>query len=105
MEKVTADARVKDHSWNILLGTADNLVKRQYEIRLAQNEKELENSFIHLKEGTMPQKEEDIVVDTFLMDELKIPYETGAEIPLEFTFHGQKISKTFRAVSYTHLDL
>ena len=31
MEKVTADARVKDHSWNILLGTADNLVKRQYE--------------------------------------------------------------------------
>ena len=100
MEKVTADARVKDHSWNILLGTADSLVKRQYEIRLAQNEKELENSFIHLKEGTMPQKEEDIVVDTFLMDELKIPYETGAEIPLEFTFHGQKISKTFRVCGW-----
>lgn len=100
VEKVTADARVKDHSWNILLGTADNLVKRQYEIRLAQNEKELENSFIHLKEGTMPQKEEDIVVDTFLMDELKIPYETGAEIPLEFTFHGQKISKTFRVCGW-----
>lgn len=96
MEKVTADARVKDYSWNILLGMADNLVKHQYEIRLAQNEKELENSFIHLKEGTMPQKEEDIVVDTFLMDELKLPYKIGAKIPLEFSFHGQKISKTFQ---------
>ena len=48
----------------------------------------------------MPEKEEDIVVDTFLMDELKLPYETGAEIPLEFTFHGQKISKTFRVCGW-----
>ena len=100
MEKVTADARVKDYSWNILLGMADNLVKHQYEIRLAQNEKELENSFIHLKEGTMPQKEEDIVVDTFLMDELKLPYKIGAKIPLEFSFHGQKISKTFQVCGW-----
>lgn len=100
MEKITADARVKDYSWNILLGMADNLVKRQYEIRLAQNEKELENSFIRLKEGAMPEKEEDIVVDTFLMDELKLPYEIGAELPLEFTFHGQKISKTFRVCGW-----
>lgn len=100
MEKVTADERVKSYTWNIYISQAENLTRRQYELRLAQGEEELENSFITLAEGTMPEKEDDIIVDTYVLDELKLPYETGVEIPLEFIFHGEKISKTFRVCGW-----
>ena len=40
---------------------------------MPQGEEELENSFIKLEEGTMPQKEEDIIVDTYVLDELRLP--------------------------------
>lgn len=95
VEKVTSDSRVKDYTWNIFIGTAENLIKRQSEIRLAQGEEELQNSFIELEEGTMPEQEDDIIVDTYVLDELKLPHELGVEIPLEFSFQGEKISKTF----------
>ena len=100
MKKAAADSRVKDYSWNIFLGVAENLNKRQYEIRLAQGKEELENSFIQLEEGTLPQKEDDIIADTYLLDELKLPHKLGGEIPLEFTFHGKKITKTFRVCGW-----
>lgn len=100
MEKTVSDSRVKDYSWNIFLGVAENLNKRQYEIRLAQGKEELENSFIQLEEGTLPQKEDDIIADTYLLDELKLPHKLGGEIPLEFTFHGKKITKTFRVCGW-----
>lgn len=100
MEKVVSDKRVKSYTWNIFIGMAENLVKRQCEVRLAQGEAELENSFMELAEGTMPEKDDDIIVDTYVMDELKVPHELGVEIPLEFTFHGEKISKTFRVCGW-----
>lgn len=100
MEKTVSDSRVKDYTWNIFIGVAENLNKRQYEIRMPQGEEELENSFIKLEEGTMPQKEEDIIADTYLLDELKLPHKLGGEIPLEFTFHGKKITKTFRVCGW-----
>lgn len=104
MEKVTADERVKSYTWNIYIGQVENLTRRQYELRLAQGEEELENSFITLAEGAMPEKEEDIIVDTYVLDELKLPHETGVEIPLEFTFHGEKISKTFQVCGWYEGD-
>lgn len=72
------------------ISVAENLNKRQYEIRMPQGEEELENSFIKLEQGTMPQKEEDIIVDTYVLDELRLPHKLGGEIPLEFTFHGKR---------------
>lgn len=67
---------------------------------MPQGEEELENSFIKLEEGTMPQKEEDIIVDTYVLDELRLPHKLGGEIPLEFTFHGKKITRTFRVCGW-----
>ncbi|MGI6018347.1 MAG: ABC transporter permease [Marvinbryantia sp.] len=100
VEKVTADTRVKDYSWNIFIGVADNLKKRQCEIRLAQGEKELENSFIELAEGRMPQAENELIVDTYVFDELKLPHELGTQIPLEFSFHGETVKETFRVCGW-----
>ena len=105
MEKTVSDSRVKDYTWNIFISVAENLNKRQYEIRMPQGEEELENSFIKLEQGTMPQKEEDIIVDTYVLDELRLPHKLGGEIPLEFTFHGKKITRTFRVWKVKALHL
>lgn len=100
MEKVTADQRVKEFSWNIFIGVAENLKKRQCEIRLAQGEKELKSSFIELSEGKMPQKKNEIIVDTYVFDEMKLPYELGTEIPLEFSFHGETVKENFKVCGW-----
>ena len=91
MEKTVSDSRVKDYTWNIFISVAENLNKRQYEIRMPQGEEELENSFIKLEQGTMPQKEEDIIVDTYLLDEMRLPHKLGGETYLwNLRFMGRR---------------
>lgn len=95
MDEITADPRVKDFSWNIFVGQAENIRKRSAEIRFTSDKKELENSFVSLEEGGMPENVDDIIVDTFILDELKLPHKLGEKVPLVFYFQGEKIEKTF----------
>lgn len=95
MERVCADERVVSYSWNIFIGMAENVLHRSAEIRYPQGEQEVENSFIRLEEGRLPMEEDEIVVDTIVLDELGAPHELGAQVSLEFTFLGEKIEKTF----------
>ncbi|WP_373216406.1 FtsX-like permease family protein [Ruminococcus sp. 5_1_39BFAA] len=94
-EKITDNPLVVSSSYNILLGMADNLKKRQGEIRYAEDETELENAFISLKEGGLPEKEDDLIADTITLKELKVPAKVGEKVPLEFSFQGQEIKKEF----------
>lgn len=94
-EKVTADPLVKESSYNIFLGFAENLVKRQSEIRYTPKEENLADMFITLEEGHLPFGEDEIVVDTFVMDELKIPHKAGEKVPLTFRWMGETIEKEF----------
>lgn len=94
-EKITADTLVKRSSYNIFLGFAENIRKRQAELRYVPDEKDLEDYFIELEEGHLPVKENEIVVDTFIMDEQKVPYALGEKISLVFTFMGNRIEKEF----------
>lgn len=95
-ERITSHPLVKDHSYNILIGMADNaeLVKRQTEIRYTQ-EKDLSFGFIRLKEGRLPEKENEIVVDTVVLDLLGVPHELGAEVNLSYSFMGQEREDAF----------
>ena len=49
MDRIVSDDRVKSYSWNILVGRADNLIQRLGELRVAEGESELSNSFVELK--------------------------------------------------------
>lgn len=104
MEKITSDSRVVDYSWNIFIARADNLIKRSAEIRYADGEKELKNSFVELEEGRMPENEDEIIADTLIMDELRVPHELGQEITLTFHFHGEEIQKTFKVCGWYQGD-
>lgn len=104
MDRIVSDDRVKSYSWNILVGRVDNLIQRLGELRVAEGESELSNSFVELKEGTLPEKEDDIVADTLVMDELGVPHQLGAEITLEFSFLGESVSKTFTVCGWYEGD-
>ena len=94
-ERVTADPMVKESCYNIYIGMAQNIVKRQAELRYVPDEKTLDNMFITLEEGHLPAAENEIVVDTFIFDELHLPYALGEKIPITFTFMGETIEEEF----------
>ncbi|MDO4275063.1 MAG: ABC transporter permease [Eubacteriales bacterium] len=104
MEQITADTRVRECSWNIYVGQAENILKRSGELRYTSAQKELENSFISLEEGKMPEAEDDIIADTFILDELKLPHKLGVKVPLTFQFQGEEIEKTFTVCGWYEGD-
>ena len=89
-EKISKDAEVASSSYNILLGQADNLKKRQAEIRMPGSLEEIEGAFVNLEEGTYPKQETDVVMDTITLKELKINPRIGATVHLEYTFMEKK---------------
>ncbi|MDO4324014.1 MAG: ABC transporter permease [Lachnospiraceae bacterium] len=95
MEKTIQSAEIKDFAWNIQIGFVDNSIFRQGELRYTPFEKELENSFIMLREGTMPLKEKDLVADTIILEELGVEKKLGAEVPITFNFMGKEYNEVF----------
>ena len=104
MNRIVSDDRVKDYSWNILVASVDNLIQRSGELRVPQGEKELDNSFIQLEEGGLPQKPDDLVVDTLVMEELGLPCQVGQQVELTFSFLGGQISKIFTVCGWYEGD-
>ena len=94
-ENIIKDSRIKSATYNIFLGLAENIRQRQSELRIAENQEEMENSFVELKEGSFPRGYEDIVVDTLVLKELKIPAKLGEKVPIRFSFMGQEIVQEF----------
>lgn len=99
-EKIAADPMVKKCHYDILLGIAENIRKHQSEIRFLPFEDALEDYFITLQEGHMPKAEDEIVVDTFVLDELKLPYVLGEKVPLVFQFMGETVKEEFTVSGY-----
>ncbi|MCM1143734.1 MAG: ABC transporter permease [Blautia sp.] len=103
-EKVIADPLIKKYSYDILIGVADNIRKRQAELRYTPDEDSLEDMFITLKEGHMPVEKNEIIVDTFVLDELKLPHTTGVTVPLTFRFLDKTIEDEFIVSGYYQGD-
>jgi putative ABC transport system permease protein len=105
-EKITANPMVKEHSYNIFLGTATNpeLAKRSTEIRYTEA-KDLGYGFVSLKEGRLPEKENEILVDTAVMDLLGVPHELGAKLTLSYSFLDKTIEDTFTVCGWYVTDM
>lgn len=94
-EKVASDETVKKSSYTILLGVADNIPKRQAEIRYTPEESTLYDMFVTLEEGCMPAERNEIIADTFVLEELGLPCILGEKIPLRFSFLGETVEEEF----------
>jgi putative ABC transport system permease protein len=96
---------VKNISYNIFLALAENaaLNKLQCEIRYA-DDKNAEWEFSKPTTGAMPKAANEIACGTVILDELGVPAEIGALVPLEFTVGGKKYAETFSLVGYWQGD-
>jgi len=103
-EKIVKDPLIKDYSYNIFIGIADNLVKHQAELRYLPEERYLADMFITLEEGRLPVERNEIVVDTFILDELGLPCALGERVPISFTFYGREIEEVFTVCGYYQGD-
>ena len=105
-EKMTSHPLVKDCGYNILIGMAENkeLIKRQSEIRYTEV-KDLTFGFVRLREGKLPENQNEIVIDTIVMDLLGLPHEVGVKVPLQFEFMGEAKEETFTVSGWYEGDL
>ena len=105
-DKVKADTKVKDISFNIIIGFAENakLNKTHTEIRYTE-EKAVKWSFSNPTTGTLPQKRLDIATSAAVLDALGLPHELGVSVPLEFTANGKKYKESFTLCGYWEQDV
>lgn len=103
-EKISADPLVKGSYYTIPISIADNIIKHQAEIRYTPDESILYNMFIKLEEGGMPAAEKEIIVDTFVLDELGLPHALGEKIPLRFSFMGGTVEEEFTVCGWYRGD-
>ena len=104
MEAIVQNEAIRDYSYNIYIGSVDNIRKRHGELRFTPMSRELENTFITLKAGRMPEAPDDIIADTAILDEMKKPYEIGVQLTLEFHFHGKPVQHTFTVCGWYDTD-
>ena len=90
-EKLLEDPKIKDISYNIIIGFAENeaLNKTYTEIRYTE-EKSAKWGFCEPTTGTLPVKKMDVATSTKVLDALGLPHELGVQVPLQFTANGKK---------------
>lgn len=104
-EKLLEDSRIKDISYNIIIGFAENeaLKKTYTEIRYTE-EKSAKWGFCDPTTGTLPVKKMDVATSTKVLDALGLPHELGVQVPLQFTANGKKYSDTFTLCGFWEQD-
>ena len=95
MEKITKSSEIKEFTWNIQIGFVDNSISRQGELRYTSSGQELENTFIKLLEGSMPEEKMDLIADTIMLEELGVEAKIDAKVPITFTFMGEEHTEEF----------
>lgn len=103
---VKADPKIKDISYNVIIGFGENpeFSKKSVEIRYTE-EKAAEWGFSTPTTGTLPQNRLDIATSTEVLDMLGLPHELGVQVPLEFTAAGGiKYKETFTLCGFWEQD-
>lgn len=95
-DTLAASPDVKDISYSIIVGGAENaeLRKKQTELRFAEDDF-AKWGFSYPTVGAMPQSRMDLACSTLTLDALGIPHELGQTVPLTFTVHGKTYSEEF----------
>lgn len=104
-QKITDNPMVVDWDYNRIIGFALNeeLAKRSVQVEWTTKEN-LESSFKELEEGSLPELEDEIVLDDIVMDMLGVPKKLGTEVEIQFKFLNQEYDKTFRLCGWYEGD-
>lgn len=106
-EKLSSHPRVKAASYTVVLGVAENeaLVRRQTELRYAKDELAAEALYSLPTTGRLPEKENEIAVDTIVLNYLGIPAELGQQVTMEYTVGNDHYKETFTLAGFWEGDI
>lgn len=95
-EKLAKDSKVKNPSYRIIVGPAENeeLLKLSTEVNYAEDEN-AKGMFCYPKEGTMPKEKMEIATSTLVLDALGIPHKVGEKVTLKISVDGKQITDDF----------
>lgn len=85
---------IKDFGYSIMVSRGENkeFLKHGTEVKYV-TDKKAEMDFSYPTTGKMPQKENEVVTSTKVLDLLEIPHELGKTIKIEYSIQGEKRSK------------
>lgn len=95
----------RNMEYSIVLGVAENeeLKKHPSEIRYG-TEGQAQFNFAKPTKGRMPEKYNEIAMDTIVLDYLGLNYELGEEIEIEYTLGGELVKDKFILSGYWEGD-
>lgn len=104
-EELKGDSKIKDLSYNIIVGFTENpeLNKIQGEVRYFED-LDAKNSFSYPTTGKMPEKINDIAMSTIVLDALGIPHKLGEKVELKIRVHDEVLEETFYLCGYWEGD-
>lgn len=96
LQKIKNHKLIKEIGYSIFAAFPENkeLKTRPTEMRYA-TDKQAEFFFSTPTTGKMPQKENEIAVDTLVLDKLGTPHKLGEKVTLEYTIEDKKQTKDF----------
>lgn len=98
---------IKNISYSVVLGIAENtqLAKRPTEIRYVNDEAGAKGMFSLPTTGRLPENDDEIAVDTIVLDRLGVKTELGEKVTLEYSVGGKKYTDTFTLVGFWQGDV
>lgn len=101
-EKVCGDRAARDVVYRIIVGNAvnDAIKNISVEVNCAGDENAAKASFCNPTTGRLPESYDEIAVSTLVLDELKIPHELGASVPITLDVDGTVTEHEFILCGY-----
>ena len=102
LEKIKEDPLVEEAGYRqVLAESVDNpeFLKRRVEMYY-EDETTIRLSFINLKEGKLPEADNEIIMDTESLRLLGVPAEPGEKITLLYTVKGEQVEREFVLSGY-----
>lgn len=104
-DQIRQDTSIDRYGYNIFMSLAENpeLGNSQTEIRYA-DENGAECYMSSPSEGRLPERENEIAMNTITMDLLGVPRQLGSPVTITCTLNGQKMTKEFVLSGYWEGD-
>lgn len=104
-DKVTADSEIKDISFNIYAGSAQNMELKKLRTEVRYYEEDAAKwGFCYPEEGHMPQNKGEIACGSAVLEALGLPCQLGTSVPLVIESNGKTYTETFKLCGFWKTD-
>ena len=105
--KIRSSKLIEQIGYSVVIGFAENkeLDKRPTEIRYTSDEWQAKSMFAFPASGRMPLENNEVALDSIVLEKLGIPCKLGEKVDLEYSVGDKKVKDTFTLVGYWKGDI